>query len=118
MSASRRVLRLVSVVAKRREPNTCDSEVIVKVPCHRSAVDRKKPMRSIDQPPTSHLDTPSSVVGIHQCWLRKRRSGNFAKSLMRSHWVASYFGTSIHVMWLHRNPRLGEWTSCSMSEYL
>ncbi len=50
MSASSQLLRLVSVVAKRRLPNTWASELMVKVPCHSRVVLRAKAMKRPEAP--------------------------------------------------------------------
>jgi hypothetical protein len=117
-SARPRLLRLSSLVAYRRRPKTCASELMVKVPCQSSVVDTKKPHSSAHQPPASH-NTPAIASGATSQWrFSQRSSGNRARSGMADHCVVVYSRDKIQPMCAHHRPRArGECRSVSRSAW-
>src|SRR6266550_4246173 len=89
----------------------CVSELIVKVPCHKSDVDTKNHV-SAHHPPASHIPIPSTKGGTRNQRSSQRSSGYFIKSLTPCSSVSSYFVERIQPTWLHQKPSIfAEWMS-------
>src|SRR3954463_5329919 len=116
MSASHTLLRLVSVVEYRRDPQTWFSEFTTKVPCHSITVETKKPQTSAGAPPMRKMTTARRTGGSRWNRFRNRISGNRERSLISA--VPAYLRHRIHPAWLHQKPFFGEWMSPGSSEYL
>ena len=90
-------------------------ELTRNVPCQRSTVDKKKPIKRPPHPNRTRLAIANDHGPIQLFRSSQRSSGNAAKSLMPSRSVSLYFVERIQPTWLHQNPSRGECTSPSRS---
>src|SRR4051812_23431783 len=105
MTAIKTELRLVSGVAYLRLPNTWAMEFTQNVPCHSSTVDRKNPTTSPLQPPIRKHSVPRNHGPMRSYLLRKRSSGNLAKSSISSYNVSVDVCDRIQPQCAHQKPR-------------
>ena len=131
ISASQKLLRLWSWVAKRRRPKRWESELMVHVPWNRTMVEMEKPQTSICQPlvpdagkwlpqysPKAYIAAASKAGTMMSKRSRKRNSGKRAKSRTLYRRVGKFDREVIHRTWLHQKPcSLGECTSLATSEW-
>src|SRR5471030_1333158 len=113
-SARNPLLREVSVVAERREPQRWLTELTKNVPCQSATVETKKPQTSIGRPPMRKRATASKTGGTRWYVFSQRSSGYLLKSLISR--VSAEPSRKIHSTWLSQKPCLGECGSPDRSE--
>jgi hypothetical protein len=113
--AMNQLLRLWSVVSKRRLPDTWASEFTRKVMCQHSTVLRKKPMIRPGQPAMREQPMASRVGGTRKYLLSHMSSGYLAKSWMREKSVSAVLSKSQPMCEYQKPSSTGECVSPTWS---